>query len=143
MQFRNVYFLLDTCNKEVFFLADIHKQNGNELLRQNKTLEAIESYSRAIELNPESNIYYANRSQAWLNIPDFEGALKDAIKSIKLDQSYTKAHYRKAVANKGLGNYQVALKEFQILQNSNPNNKDCQKQIQECKILISQQSNVS
>ena len=122
--------------------AESYKERGNELLRQSKSLEAIESYTRAIEINPRSHIYYGNRSQARLNIKDYEGALKDAIKSIELDQSYKKSYHRKAVANKGLGNYEAALKDFQRLQNSNPNDKDCQKQIQECKILISQQSNV-
>ena len=123
--------------------AETFKEKGNELLKQNKNLEAIESYTKAIELNPQSPVYYGNRSQTKLNIQDFEGALKDAIKSIELDQSYTKAYYRKAVANKGLGNYQTALEEFQRLQNGCPNNKSCQKQIQDCKTLIYQQGNVS
>ena len=123
--------------------AETFKERGNELLRQNKNLEAIESYTRAIELNPQNHVYYGNRSQAKLNIRDFDGAIKDANKSIELDQSYTKAYYRKAVANKGLGNYQLALKEFQRLQNCYPNDKTYQKQIQDCKTLISQQGNVS
>ena len=116
--------------------AESYKERGNELLRKSKPLEAIESYTSAIELNPNSHIYYGNRSQARLNIKDFEGALKDAIKSIELDQSYTKAYYRKAVANKGLGNYEAALTDFQRLQNSNPNNKGYENQIKECEILM-------
>ena len=123
--------------------AETFKEKGNELLRKNKNLEAIELYTRAIELNPQSPVYYGNRSQARLNIRNFEGALNDAIKSIELDQSYTKAHYRKAVANKGLGNYQTALEEFQRLQNACPNDKSYQTQIQDCRLLISQQDNVS
>ena len=119
--------------------AESYKERGNELLRKSKPMEAIESYTSAIELNPNSHIYYGNRSQARLNIKDFEGALKDAIKSIELDQSYTKAYYRKAVANKGLGNYKGALKDFKRLQTSNPNDKVYEKQIQECIILIWQQ----
>ena len=129
--------------EEVLRRAETFKDKGNELVRQNKNLEAIESYTRAIKLNPQSPVYYGNRSQAKLNIQDFEGALEDADKSIELDQSYTKAYYRKAVASKGLGNYQTALEEFQRLQNFCPNDKSYQKQIQDCKTLISQQGNVS
>ena len=143
MQFVNLHFLLDKHSEEVLSRAESFKETGNGLLRQNKYPEAIESYTRAIELIPQSSVYYGNRSQARLNIQDFEGALKDAIKSIELDQSYAKAYYRKAVANKGLGNYQTALEEFQRLQNSHPNDKVYQKQIQYCKTLISQQGNVS
>ena len=44
------------------FEAEPFKEKGNKLLQQEKYEEALRAYSKAIELNPNSAIYYANRS---------------------------------------------------------------------------------
>ena len=51
----------EKANKVRMEKAEEKKAEGNALLRENKTDEAIEKYTEAIELNPYNAIYYANR----------------------------------------------------------------------------------
>lgn len=52
--------------------------------------EAIEVYTRAIELNGNNAVYYANRAAAHIHMENYGYALSDASKAIELDPKYTK-----------------------------------------------------
>ena len=56
----------------------------------NSYAQAIELYSKAIELNPFVAAYYGNRSFAYLKTECFGYALADATKALELDKSYVK-----------------------------------------------------
>ena len=51
---------------------------------------AVAGYSRAISLDPENAIYYANRAAAHIRVENYGLALADASKSIELDPRYVK-----------------------------------------------------
>ncbi len=51
---------------------------------------AVAGYSRAINLDPENAIYYANRAAAHIRVENYGLALADASKSIELDPRYVK-----------------------------------------------------
>ena len=63
-----------------------------------KILQAIELYSKAIELNPTNAVYYANRSISHLRLENYGYALADASRAIETDKTYLKAYYRCVVA---------------------------------------------
>ena len=123
----------------------MHNAKGNEFFRQYKVSEAVQSYTAAVNLCPEEAKYFGNRSQAKLRSEDFKGALKDASKAIELDQSYTKAHYRKALANASLGYYATALGEFQRLYEVTQNDEfkmAIKHRMKQCKILLGRKGKV-
>lgn len=72
-------------------------------------------YSKAIEKNPNSAVYFANRSISNLRLENFGYALTDASMAIDRDRSYTKAYYRRAAAYMSLGKYKLALKDFEYV----------------------------
>jgi len=48
---------------------DALKEAGNKAFAAKNFEEAIEFYSKAIELNPENHVYFSNRKyMPWLNI---------------------------------------------------------------------------
>lgn len=53
------------------------KDQGNAFLSAKKFPEAIEAYSKAIELDPTDHVFYSNRSAAYLSAGDAEMALED------------------------------------------------------------------
>ena len=57
-------------------------------------MQAIELYSKAIELNPTNAVYYANRSISHLRLENYGYALADASRAIETDKTYLKAYYR-------------------------------------------------
>jgi len=73
------------------------KDEGNELMRQNKYEEAIEKYSEAIDVVPVAT-YYCNRAAAYSKLTQHEDAVKDAKAALELDPSYSKAYARMGFA---------------------------------------------
>ena len=68
--------------------AETHKAAGNELFKAGSFEEAVKEYSRAIELNPDSPVYYSNRAmaylQVWLPCRSLEFFTSIAITAVKL-----------------------------------------------------------
>jgi hypothetical protein len=60
--------------------------------------EAIQLYSKGIEILPDNAILFANRSMCHLGMGSTKEALEDADKALGLDPAYIKAYYRKAMA---------------------------------------------
>ncbi len=77
--------------------------------------EAIELYSKAIEIDPNVAVYYGNRSLAYLKTECFGYALNDATKAVELDKNYLKGYYRRAAAYMSLGKFKQALRDFEAV----------------------------
>lgn len=72
-------------------------------------------YTKAIELNPNNAIYYANRSLAHLRQESFGFALQDGISAVKADPTYLKGYYRRAAAHMSLGKFKQALSDYEYV----------------------------
>ncbi|TDH67457.1 hypothetical protein CCR75_005965 [Bremia lactucae] len=89
--------------------AEGFKAEGNKLLAAKQLSDAVEMYTRAIELDPENAVYYSNRSAAYLAMGDARGkALKDAEKCIDLKPTWWKGYSRKGAAEHALQRYDAA-----------------------------------
>lgn len=102
--------------------------------------KAIELYAKAIELQPTSAIYYANRSLAHLRLESFGSALEDGISAVKSDPSYLKGYYRRAAAQMSLGKFKKALADFEFVAKLRPNDKNAQLKYTECNKLVKKQA---
>ncbi|KUF83918.1 Heat shock protein sti1 [Phytophthora nicotianae] len=89
--------------------AEAFKVEGNKLLADKQFADAVEMYTRAIELDPENAVYYSNRSAAYLAMGDARGkALKDAEKCIELKPDWWKGYSRKGAAEHALLRFDAA-----------------------------------
>jgi tetratricopeptide (TPR) repeat protein len=52
--------------------------------------EAIELYTKAIDLRPGSAVYLSNRAAAHIKVEEHGSAMEDAGRAIKLDPKYIK-----------------------------------------------------
>ncbi|KAK3916929.1 Serine/threonine-protein phosphatase 5 [Frankliniella fusca] len=98
--------------------------------------EAIDLYTKAIELNPNNAIYYGNRSMAYLRTECFGAALKDATKAISVDQGYVKGYYRRAEAYMSLGKFKLALSDYQAVANVRPSDTEAKRKALECNKIV-------
>lgn len=112
------------------------KDKGNEHFKNQEYEKAIELYTEAINLNPLEPTFYTNRSIAYFRTEAYGYALEDANKSIKLNPNFFKGYYRRAVTNMALGKFNEALKDFQILRNSKPNDKFYHDKFVDCKKMF-------
>lgn len=80
--------------------AQYYKCLADCLASQQKYSDAIANYDKAIEINPNP-LYYSNRGKAYLNVGDYDRAVKDFSQCLRLEQcprcylERGKAHYYK------------------------------------------------
>ena len=81
--------------------------------------EAVAKYTEGLEACGEDEdslraVLHANRSQAHLNMDNDEEAIKDADAALKIDNTYIKAYFRKAMAQKRLKQLDTAIETLRI-----------------------------
>ena len=78
---------------------------------------AIKYYTKAISLVPDDHRYYVNRCASYEAIGDFTRALADTEKSIELDDTKPKGHFRRGRVLRQMKRFKEAEKCFkQVLQ---------------------------
>ena len=85
-----------------------------------KFSEALDCYSKAIELCPKDNKdelpkFYQNRAASYENLKNYEKVIEDCDKALVLDPNYTKALLRRAKAYEQVEKYQLAFEDLTAL----------------------------
>lgn len=92
--------------------AESSKNQANKAFNEKHYAVAIAGYTKAIMLQPDNAVYYANRSIANLRLENYGSAVTDASKAIELDPSYAKAYYRRGDAQFALSRFKEAMRDF-------------------------------
>jgi len=99
---------------EDFFLK------GRELHDSKKYSEAIDSYTRALDLKPNFIEAYYGRGASYGMLGDQELAIKDFDKIIELNPGDAQAYYNKAVAYEIFSDFVKAVEQYKLfLKHSN------------------------
>jgi len=93
-------------------LASKFKDAGNQAFKDGKNDEAIDMYTKAIDLNPDDHVYYSNRSAAHMKMSNISKALKDAQHCVELQPDWSKGYNRLGVAQQGLRRFEQAVASF-------------------------------
>lgn len=78
--------------------ANIFKNEGNELMKQEKFQEALVCYNKAIEIDKNNAVFYCNRAAAYSKLSDFKNSIEDCKNALKIDPTYSKAWGRLGLA---------------------------------------------
>lgn len=83
---------------------------------------AIEDYTKALELAPDSENIYLCRGDAYAKFEKFSEALADFNKAIALDENYTNVYKRRGELYLELENYDAAIDDFvKVIETSKAN----------------------
>ena len=99
------------------------KEKGNKFVQERQYAEALNCYSKAIELDANDPILYSNRSAMYYNLNYFDNAISDAEMAINLRPTYAKAYLRKGNALEGLKRYKEALDTYEAGLKQDPDNE--------------------
>lgn len=92
--FRNLRLSGSTTIPECNKVADEHKNRGNALMQLEKYNEALEEYTKAIQIYDKNAVYFCNRAAAYSKLEQHDKAVEDSKCAIQLDPNYGKAYGR-------------------------------------------------
>jgi Flp pilus assembly protein TadD/curved DNA-binding protein CbpA len=95
-------------------------QRGHLLSSSGNCTEAIDAYSRAIDLNPEFSTAYNDRGDAYSYLRNFQQAVRDYDKAIAFDPNFVMPYINRANAYTKLGDYSQAIRDFDKAIDLNP-----------------------
>ncbi|XP_013631417.1 PREDICTED: serine/threonine-protein phosphatase 5 isoform X3 [Brassica oleracea var. oleracea] len=116
--------------------AEEMKNQANEAFKGHKFSNAIDLYTKAIELNGNNAVYWANRAFAHTKLEEYGSAIQDASKAIEIDPKYSKGYYRRGAAYLAMGKFKDALKDFQQVKRICPNDPDAARKLKECEKAV-------
>ncbi len=84
--------------------------------------DAVDAYSKAIEVNPQYVEAYNNRGNIYASLGNHNQAIKDFNKTIELDPQYAYAYSNRGAAYKILGDFKQAIDDHNKAIELNPQN---------------------
>lgn len=92
--------------------ALVPKEKGNDAFKKGDYDKALGHYMEATRIDPANPALYTNAAQAYIKMGDFEAAVERCDIGIRADDRCVKAHLRRGIAKRALGEYDDALKSF-------------------------------
>jgi stress-induced-phosphoprotein 1 len=112
--------------------VDHFKTKGNDAFKVKNYREAIDWYTKAIDLDPSSEAsgaLYSNRAASFTSLNEFTKALDDACNCVRVRPDWLKGHFRKGVALESLGRLDEAQRAFQDALKTEPGNDEVQQRL--------------
>eukprot|EP00516_Mucochytrium_quahogii_P003788 CAMPEP_0203751070 /NCGR_PEP_ID=MMETSP0098-20131031/5202_1 /ASSEMBLY_ACC=CAM_ASM_000208 /TAXON_ID=96639 /ORGANISM=" , Strain NY0313808BC1" /LENGTH=853 /DNA_ID=CAMNT_0050640633 /DNA_START=320 /DNA_END=2878 /DNA_ORIENTATION=- len=107
------------------FFSNREKEKGNECFKACEYEDALECYTKSIELLPSDVCDpkpFANRAMACLKLELWQRAEEDCTRAIELDPTFTKSYARRGMARHRRGKYLDAIDDFEEALHLEPKN---------------------
>ncbi|ORX89872.1 hypothetical protein K493DRAFT_410187 [Basidiobolus meristosporus CBS 931.73] len=106
--------LKETKDKEKRKLEAIgEKDRGNEHFKKGEYEQAIQYYSRSIELDPLNAVFPINRAMAYLKLQRYPEAEKDCTLGLGIDPNNLKALWRRGIARRHMAKLSEAKQDLE------------------------------
>jgi len=119
--------------------AERLKTEGNNLMRAEKFTEALDMYTKAIELDGTNPVFYCNRAASHSKMNNHHFAIEDCQRAIDMDPSYSKAYGRMGLANSSLEKHKEAVENFKKALEMEPDNESYKSNLQIAQDKVSTQ----
>lgn len=104
--------------------AEKLKTEGNNLVKAEKFEEAIQCYTKAMQLDPNNPVYYCNRAAAYSRLNNHHATIDDCKAALKIEPTYSKAYGRLGFAYTSLKMFQEAKQSYQKALELEPGNQN-------------------
>ncbi|KAI5284972.1 hypothetical protein KEM54_000918 [Ascosphaera aggregata] len=95
------------------------KDEGNAAFKAKKYTEAIDIYTRALQVDPKNKDINSkllrNRGVSYLNLNKYDEAIADCTEALSLDPGYVRAKRTRAKATGQKGDWEAAVKELKAI----------------------------
>ncbi|EPY52792.1 SGT2 family TPR repeat protein [Schizosaccharomyces cryophilus OY26] len=122
--------------------AEKLKAQGNEAIAKKEYQSAVDLYTKAIELDPTSPVYYSNRAAAYSQLGQYESAVEDALTSLSIDPKHSRAYGRLGRAKLSLGDAGAAADAYEKGLELDPSNDVLKRGLEAAKSQMNSSSDV-
>ncbi|ORY00732.1 hypothetical protein BCR34DRAFT_494387 [Clohesyomyces aquaticus] len=116
------------------------KEEGNAAFKSLKYQEAIDTYTKALEVDPSNkntnSKILQNRALCNTKLKNWKPAIADCDKALQLDPSYTKARKTRAKALGESGNWEEAVRELKAIHEANPSEPNITQEIRNAEMEL-------
>lgn len=103
--------------------AEQLKNEGNQLMRDEKYTEALDCYTKAISKDCRNAVYYCNRAAAHSKLNNHREAIDDCKRALEIEPQYSKAYGRMGLAFSSLNDHRKAKECYQKALELEPDNE--------------------
>ncbi|XP_063073527.1 RNA polymerase II-associated protein 3 [Engraulis encrasicolus] len=114
------------------------KEKGNQFFKEGKYDEAMQCYSRGMDLDPYNPVLPTNRAACFFKLKKYAVAEADCNMAIVMDKKYMKAFARRGAARFALKKYQLALEDYKMVLNLDPGNLEAENELKKVKEALEQ-----
>ncbi|XP_022914411.1 small glutamine-rich tetratricopeptide repeat-containing protein alpha-like isoform X2 [Onthophagus taurus] len=129
-------------SEDISIIAEELKVKGNDQMKLGLYSEALDLYTKAINLNPRNPVYYCNRAAAYSRLERHWDAISDCKESIKLSRS-AKAYGRMGVAYSNMHMYKEAKEAYAKAHELDPSNVTYEQNLKLAEELLTSSSTSS
>ncbi|XP_021572012.1 sperm-associated antigen 1 [Carlito syrichta] len=119
------------------------KEEGNQCVKDKNYKDALSKYSECLKINNKECAIYTNRALCYLKLCQFDEAKQDCDQALQLDDGNVKACYRRALAHKGLQNYQKSLTDLHKVLLLDPNIVEAKMELEEVTRFLNDKDNTA
>jgi len=121
-------------------LAEVARQEGNDLFKAGKFVEALAKYEDAMKRDPKSHVPYSNRAACYQKLMEWQLALKDAETCVSMEPTFVKGWSRKAGIHVYLKEYHKAMDAYNMILKLEPDNAEAKSGLDNVVATINMQS---
>ncbi|XP_071521771.1 small glutamine-rich tetratricopeptide repeat-containing protein alpha-like isoform X3 [Panulirus ornatus] len=103
--------------------AEQLKNEGNQLMREEKFTDALDCYTKAISKDCVNAVYYCNRAAAHSKLNNHREAIEDCKRALEIEPQYSKAYGRMGLAYSSLNDHQQAKECYKKALELEPDNE--------------------
>lgn len=114
----------------------LEREKGNKYFSEGNFEEALKCYTKSIALNSQSAVSFSNRAMTYLKLKEYKNAEEDCDFSLKLDNTFVKSYYRRALAKNGECKHRSAVMDLKKALEIDPNNKTVKMELNKTREII-------
>ncbi|KAH0719782.1 hypothetical protein KY284_004812 [Solanum tuberosum] len=109
---------------------------GNEHFNSERYAQACNAYGEGLLLDSSNSVLYYSRANCCFKLGEWEKSLADSNRALLFRPEYTKALYLKAASNIKLERWADAVRDYEILRQELPNNKEVAENLSHARVEL-------